>query len=241
MTKPVLLLIPGMFNTPAIWDPVLAVLHTFADAPDIRVADVSTQASITAMAADAWAPVADLPASTPLVVCGFSMGGYVALELLAAHGGRIHALAMVDSAAGVESAETSLLRDKTIAALGRNFERTVDAIIAFSLHPDSLANTALVDGVRTMMHAVGATAAIRQTRAIMARADHRPLLATLRLPTLILCGREDKVTPPSASEELQRLMPHAQLEWIENAGHQTPLEQAPLVAAHLQSLVRRVR
>jgi pimeloyl-ACP methyl ester carboxylesterase len=239
--KPVLLLIPGMFNTTAIWDPVVATLRSFADAPDIRVADVLTQDSITAMAADAWAHVADLPADTPLVVCGFSMGGYVALDLLAAHPARVQALVMVDSAAGVETAESLVLREKTIAALGRNFERTVEGIIAFSLHPDSLADTPLVDGVRTMMHAVGPEAAIRQTRAIIGRADHRPLLATLRLPTLIICGREDRVTPPAASEELLRLMPHAQLQWLENAGHQTPLEQAPRVAAHLQALVRRVR
>jgi pimeloyl-ACP methyl ester carboxylesterase len=237
--KPVLLLIPRMFNTTAIWDPVIDALGSHADAPEIRVADVLPQESIATMAADAWALVADLPAATPLVVCGFSMGGYVALELLATHPGRAQALAMVDSAAGVETPETVLLREKTIAALGRNFERTVEGIIPFSLHPDSLQNTALVDGMRRMMHSVGAQAAIRQTRAIIGRADHRPLLATLRLPALIVCGREDKVTPPAASEELHRLLPHAQLEWIDNAGHQTPLEQAPTVARHLQALVRR--
>ena len=237
--KPVLLLVPGMFNTTAIWDPVIAALHAHADVPDIRVADVLPQESIAAMAADAWALVADLPAGTPLVVCGFSMGGYVALELLAAHPDRVDALAMVDSAASVETPDTVQLREKTIAALGRNFERTVEGIIPFSLHPDSLQNAALVNGMRSMMHSVGAQAAIRQTRAIIGRADHLPLLATLRLPALIVCGREDKVTPPAASEELQRLLPHAQLEWIDHAGHQTPLEQAPTVARHLQALVRR--
>jgi pimeloyl-ACP methyl ester carboxylesterase len=235
--KPVLLLIPGMFNTTAIWDPVIDALRTHADAPEVRVADVLPQESIPAMAADAWSLVADLPAGTPLVVAGFSMGGYVALELLATHPGRFQALAMVDSAAGIETPETLVLREKTITALGRNFERTVEGIIPFSLHPDSLHNTNLVDGMRRMMHAVGAPAAIRQTRAIIGRTDHRALLATLRLPTLIVCGREDKVTPPPASEELQRLLPHAQLAWIDHAGHQTPLEQAPTVARHLLALV----
>ena len=196
--KPVLLLIPGMFNTPAIWDPVIDALRTHADAPEVRVADVLPQESIPAMAADAWSLVADLPAGTPLVVAGFSMGGYVALELLATHPGRFQALAMVDSAAGIETPETLVLREKTITALGRNFERTVEGIIPFSLHPDSLHNTNLVDGMRRMMHAVGAPAAIRQTRAIIGRTDHRALLATLRLPTLIVCGRADKVTPPPA-------------------------------------------
>jgi len=60
------------------------------------------------------------------------------------------------------------------------------------------------------------------------------------VPTLIVCGREDKVTPPAASEELQRLLPHARMVWIDKAGHQTPLEQAPIVARHLLALVRSV-
>lgn len=239
MTTPVLLLIPGMFNTRAIWDPVIAALRASGQAPDIRVADVLTQDSIAAMAADAWQALADLAPTTPLVVCGFSMGGYVALELLATHTGRIQGLAMVDSAATVESAESLVVRQKTIAALERNFERTVEGIIPFSLHPDSLANTALVEGMRAMMHSVGAQAAIRQTRAIMARRDHRALLAQLRIAALIVCGREDKVTPPAASEELHRLLPHAPLEWIEQAGHQTPLEQPQAVAHHLLALVER--
>ena len=239
MTTPVLLLIPGMFNTRAIWDPVITALRASGHAPDIRVADVLTQDSIAAMADDAWALVADLPPATPLVVCGFSMGGYVALELLAGHPGQVHGLAMVDSAAAVESAESLVVRNKTIAALERNFERTVEGIIPFSLHPDSLADTALVDGMRAMMHSVGAQAAIRQTRAIMARRDHRPLLADLRIPALVVCGREDKVTPPAASEELHRLLPHAPLEWIEQAGHQTPLEQPAVVARHLLALIDR--
>lgn len=239
MTTPVLLLIPGMFNTRAIWDPVIAALQATGQAPDIRVADVLTQDSMAAMAADAWALVADLPLATPLVVCGFSMGGYVALELLAAHPGQVHGLAMVDSAATVETADSLVVRQKTIGALERNFERTVEGIIPFSLHPDSLANTALVDSMRAMMHSVGAQAAIRQTRAIMARRDHRPMLAQLRIPALVVCGREDKVTPPAASEELHRLLPHAPLVWIDRAGHQTPLEQAPAVAHHLLALVQR--
>lgn len=239
MTTPVLLLIPGMFNTRAIWDPVAAALRSGGTPLDIRVADVLTQDSIAAMAADAWQLVADLPPGTPLVVCGFSMGGYVALELLAAHQERVHGLAMVDSAATVESEQSLVVREKTIAALERNFERTVEGIIPFSLHPDSLADTALVDGMRRMMHSVGAQAAIRQTRAIMVRRDHRPMLAQLRIPALVVCGREDKVTPPAASEELHRLLPHAPLVWIEQAGHQTPLEQAPAVATHLLALIAR--
>jgi hypothetical protein len=73
----------------------------------------------------------------------------------------------------------------------------------------------------------------------MARRDHRPLLADLRIAALVVCGCEDRVTPPAASEELHRLLPHAPLEWIEQAGHQTPLEQPAVVARHLLALIDR--
>lgn len=235
--KAVLLLIPGMFNTGAIWDRVIAAMQGHVSTPEVRVAEVLTQSSIAAMAEDAWRLVADLPTGTPLVVCGFSMGGYVALELLASHPGRAHALALVDSAASVETPESTVLREKTIGALERNFERTVEGILTFSLHQDSLPDSALVDGMRNMMHTVGAQAAIRQTRAIITRADHRAMLAHLDIPVLIACGRADKVTPPAASEELKALMPHARLQWIEHAGHQTPLEAPQTVAELLLSLV----
>lgn len=236
--KPVLLLIPGMFNTAAIWDAVRADLEP---ALDVRVADVLTQDSIAAMAADAWALVADLQAGATLTVCGFSMGGYVAIELLARHRDRVQAVALVDSAAAIETAETLPLREKTIGALERNFARTVEGIIPFSLHPNSLANTARVDGMRRMMHEVGAATAIRQTRAVMARADHRTMLASLTQPVLVVCGREDKVTPPPLSQELADLIPQAQLVWFDEAGHQTPIEQAPALAQLLLSLALSAR
>ena len=236
--KPVMLLIPGMFNTASVWDAVRADL---APALDVRIADVLTQDSIAAMAADAWALVADLPVGATLTVCGFSMGGYVAIELLARHRDRVQAVALVDSAAAIETSETLPLREKTIGALERNFARTVEGIIPFSLHPNSLANTAWVEGMRRMMHEVGAATAIRQTRAVMARSDHRAMLASLTQPVLVVCGREDKVTPPALSQELADLIPHAQLVWFDEAGHQTPIEQAPALAQLLLRLALSVR
>jgi len=232
--KPVLLLIPGMFNTAAIWDAVTPYLQAQVD---VRVADVLQQDSMDIMAEDAWALVADVPAGTPCFVCGFSMGGYVAIELLARHGDRFQGLALVDSAGGIETPESLVLREKTISALERNFERTVEGIIPFSLHPDNHGNKQITDGMRRMMHEVGAQAAIRQTRALMKRRDHRSLLARLKMPVLIACGREDRVTPPPLSQELADLIPGSQLAWIEAAGHQTPLEQGPTVARLILELV----
>jgi pimeloyl-ACP methyl ester carboxylesterase len=235
--KPVLLLIPGMFNTTAIWDPVRAHL---GDTPDVRVADVLTQSSMADMANDAWALVADLPPTTPLVVAGYSMGGYVAIELLARHGARVQGVAFVDTSAQTETPESLQTREKTIGALERNFERTVSAVIPFSLHPDHHGDTTMVEGMRSMMHDVGAQTAIRQTRALMARADHRAMLAQLAMPAWVVCGRQDKVTPPALSEDLAALIPGAQLHWLEESGHHTPVEQPAELAEVLRQLIASV-
>ncbi len=232
--KPVLLLIPGMFNTGQVWQALLPGLQAHAH---LRIADVLTQDSIAAMADDAWRLVADLPAGTPRVVCGFSMGGYVALELLAARRAQVHALALVDTSARPETAESLLVREKTISALERNFARTVEGIIGLSLHPESQRRPAVVKQMRSMMFEVGAQAAIRQIRALMARADHRAMLAQLDIPALVVCGREDKVTPPELSQELASLISQARLEWVEQAGHQTPVEQPEVLAQLLLTLV----
>lgn len=232
--KPVLLLIPGMFNTPAIFD---AVREHIGPEIDVRVADVVTQSSMREMAEDAWKLVAQVPASTQLIVAGYSMGGYVTVELLSRHHARVDAVGFIDSSARTDTPESRVNREKTIAALERNFEKTVAGIIAFSLHPDNAARADLVSGMRSMLHSVGAETAIRQTRAIMARSDHRDMLARLNIPTLVICGRADKVTPPAMSEELAALIPGARLIWLEQSGHQTPLEQPAELAEALLQLV----
>ena len=235
--KPTLLLIPGMFNTADIWQPVVERLGTQVD---VSIADLLTQDSIGAMAQDAWRLVADLPPGTPLVVAGFSMGGYVAIELLEAHRERVHAVAFIDTSARVETADSIVVREKTVAALERNFTKAVDGTITFGLHPINHHDTALRDGMRRMMHAVGAPAAIRQIRALIARADHRDMLSRLSIPALVVCGSEDKVVPSEWSRELASLIPGARLEQIENAGHMTPLEQPALLAQLLLSLTQAV-
>ena len=78
--KPVLLLIPGMLNDASVWDDVLPCLPGDWT---VRIANVQTQESIAEMARDAWQQLDDVPLSTPVMVTGFSLGGYVAIEMLA--------------------------------------------------------------------------------------------------------------------------------------------------------------
>ena len=233
-TKPVLLLIPGMLNTAAIWREVTPYLDGLAD---IRLANVLTQTSIADMARDAWQQVADMSAATPLVICGFSMGGYTALEMLAHPVRAVNGLGLLDTSARPESAEGRVTREKTIAAIEKNFSRLVDGILQFGTVAATQAKPDLVQAIRQVMLDAGPEAAIRQNRAIMARADSLSFLKTLAMPALVMCGLEDKITPPELSSEMASLIPGARLAWIENAGHMTPLEQPARVAELLKTLL----
>ena len=232
--KPVVLLIPGMLNTTAVWARVAAELR---DAAEVRIADVLTQSSIADMARDAWAALADVAPTTPIVLCGFSMGGYVAIEMVAQPARAVAGLLLLATSARPESPEGEVARSKTIAAFERNFAKVVENMLAFSTHPDHHQDAELFDTLRAIMLPVGGETAARQTRAVATRSDHRAALAALKLPTRVLCGREDKVTPPALSQELADLIPGAQLEWLAQSGHMAPVEQAHDVAGAIRQLL----
>lgn len=229
-TQPVLLLVPGMLNDERVW---AGVAQALADVAQVRVARVTTQATIPAMAQDAWALLADLPPEAPVVLVGFSMGGYVAIEMLARPQRRLRAAALVATSARPESPQGQAQREKSIAALQGDFARTVQGIAQWGSHEPT---PALLQALTAMMLDVGAETAVRQTRAIMARGDHREALARLDLPVHVLCGAADRITPPALSQELAALIPHARFHEIEKAGHMLPLEQPQPVAALLRPL-----
>lgn len=232
--KPVLLLIPGMLNTAHIWSRVAPLL---ADHAEIRIANVLTQASIAEMARDAWVQVADVPPSTALVLCGFSMGGYIAIEMLANASRPVSAVALLDTSARPESSEGAAVRAKTIAAIERDFPNVVEGILQFATNATNHADEVLISELRQTMLAVGREAAIRQHRAVAGRGDHRESLARLSVPMLVMCGRDDRITPPALAQELAASVPDARLEWIEQAGHMTPLEQPGRVATLLRTIL----
>lgn len=232
--KPVLLLIPGMLNDASLWDGVIESLGPLAD---VRVA-APVQATIPEMAQAAWALLAGLSPQQAVVLAGFSLGGYVAIEMLArpAPGAPgLRGLALVSTSARPETPEGGAARARTIHAMQRDFGKAVDGIAQWNSHEPSPERAARLT---RMMLGVGAEVAVRQLRAIAGRADHRDALARLSMPVAVLCGRHDRTTPPALSEEIAALVPHARCEIVEGASHMLPIEQPQAVAAALRNLLR---
>jgi pimeloyl-ACP methyl ester carboxylesterase len=229
--KPVLLLIPGMLNDASVWDDVRPCLP---GGWTVRIANVHTQESIAEMAHDAWRLLEDIPVNAPVMVAGFSLGGYVAIEMLTQQQRPLSAAALLSTSALPESEESRAVREKTMLAMQTNFPKVVEGIVKFGTHE---ASEAVQERLRQMLLSVGCETALRQTRAIMGRADHREALSRLSLPVALLCGEHDRVTPPQLTQQLAQCIAHAQTCIIPQSGHMLPVQQAPAVAKVLASLL----
>jgi pimeloyl-ACP methyl ester carboxylesterase len=238
MPKPVLLLLHGLLNDERVWEPVASRLR---HRTDIRIPNLRTQDTMAQMAHDVWAAVADVPAAAPVVLAGFSMGGYVAIQMLADAPRPVAALALIDTSCRPEAADNIPVREATMAALQQDVDAETLAILRRGVHADNVSNFLLMQQGLRIMRDVGADAAVRQLRAIIGRVDHRAMLSTLQMPTLVLCGRTDKVTPLVLSQEAAALIPGARLVVIEDAGHWAPMEQPEQVAQQLGQLLDKVR
>lgn len=229
--KPHLLLVPGMLNDQRIWSDVIAGL---GDTVQVQVAQVLTQNSIADMARDAWALLASVPADAPVVLAGFSMGGYVVMEMLSQSRRPLHGVAFLSTSPHPESAEGLETRQKTLRAMHKDFGKVVEGILPWSTHQLS---PSVQGELRQMMLDLGSDVATRQTQAIMGRADHRALLAQLTCPVHLLCGQQDRVTPPALIQDLAALIPHAPCELVEACGHLLPREKPEVVIRHLRQLL----
>lgn len=234
--KPTLVLLHGLLNDERVWAPVASRLRGRAD---IVLPNLRRQDCIAQMSHDAWAELAQVPADVPLVLAGFSMGGYVAQQMLADAPRRVAALALVGTSTRPEPDENIPVLEALIAGLQRDFGAETLTLLRRGVHADRLSDVMLMLGCQHIMRDVGADAAVRQVRAIIGRADHRALLAQLDLPVLVLCGRVDQITPLALSREAAALIPGARLHILEDVGHWAPLERPEEVADQLGRLLDR--
>ncbi len=219
MTRPVLLLLPGLLCDARLWRDQVAALGGRARC---IVADLTRDETLAAMARRATEMV---PGDAPFAVCGLSMGGYVALEIMRTAPGRVTRLALLDTSAQPDTEEQSRRR-RALLALSESgmFRGVTPRLLPQLLHPDNLAGP-LGAEVMAMADRVGRAAFHRQQRAIMSRPDSRPSLPAIAVPTLVGVGEEDALTPPHLAEEMARLIPEARLARIPHAGHLPPMEQ----------------
>lgn len=165
---------------------------------------------------------------------GLSMGGYIALEIMRQAPERVVKLALLDTSARPDTPEQATQRRTLIArAHAGELEPVLRQIAPNLLHPDHRADQELIEVQVRMGLAIGANGFARQQTAIIGRIDSRPHLAAIKVPTLVLVGDRDALTPPDRSEEMAAIIPDAGLMVIPECGHASTLEQPEAVNAAL--------
>ena len=195
----------------------------------LQVADMTTGGTMAALAADVLARAP----SGRFALAGLSMGGYCALEIVRQAPERIAALALLDTSARPDTPEGTANRRRLVKLAEHDFDRVVDELLPKLVAPAHLADPAIAGVVRAMARAFDPASFARQQEAIISRADSRPLLPTIACPTLVLCGREDALTPPEVHEEMAAAIPRARLVLVDGSGHLSPLERPEAVTAAL--------
>ena len=228
--KTPLLLLPGLLADARLFD--CQVRH-LSDVAQPTVADLTVADTIAKLATEA---VRRMPAGR-FAVAGLSMGGYVALEVMRQVPERVSALALLNTNARADSAESTESRRRLMALADRDFAAVNAALVPKLLHPDHLKDARLTNLLDDMANSVGVQGFKSQQAAIIGRIDSRPHLAAIRAPTMVLAAREDAIMPMEVSEEMARGIPGARLEVVEHCGHLSSIEQPEAVTALLRAWI----
>ena len=224
MTKTPLILLPGLLCDEALW---AHQSETLSDIADITVADLSQDETIQGMAER----VLDSAPET-FALAGLSMGGYVAQEIMRQAPERVERLALLDTSSRPDSPENTEQRKGFIEQLELgDFKGVTSRLLPLLVHQDRLSDDALIAVIQSSAQNVGPEAYIRQQKGVMTRPDGRQSLKKVTCPALVLCGRQDALTPLALHEEMAAAIPGASLVVIEDCGHLAPLERPHAVSA----------
>ena len=231
-----------------LWEPQFAL----ADAgwrvvmPQLRGFDCNTPDGADVHSIDDYAgDVADLLQTLELdraVIGGLSLGGYVAFALYRQAPSLFQALVLADTRAEADSAEAranrtrliDVVRTRGAAAVADEMVPKLLGATSHALRPD------LIERVRALILGNPSSAIEGALTAMMARLDSTPLLASITIPTLVLVGDEDVLTPPELSTAMTSRLPNAELLVVPKAGHLSNLEQPEAFNAALLGFLERL-
>ena len=231
----------------SFWDPQTSALldHSRCIVPDLRGFGDSTASPPWSMDqyADDLAALLDSLGVRQAVVAGLSMGGYIALAMWRRHRARVRALVLADTRAGADSEEGRRKRRETIAlarqeGTGAVADAQITGLVGKTTrerHPQ------VVQHLRQILASAPVEGIVGASEAMMERPDSTPTLATIDVPTLIVVGEEDVLTPPSEARLMHAAIRGSRLEVIARAGHASSFERPAafnhLVGEFLASLV----
>jgi pimeloyl-ACP methyl ester carboxylesterase len=232
MSKPYLILVPGLLCDEAVWEHQAGNLQGLAH---IAIAGHGSMDSLHVMADSILQR-----APQRFALAGHSMGGRVAFQILRRAPERVTAVALLDTACtprpagilGQEEAEQryNLLekaRTEGMRAMAREWVQRM-------VHPDRLSDVGLINAILDMIERKTPEIFAAQIKALLERPDATAVLGQIQCPALVLCGRQDFWCGLAQHEEMASMIPGANLAVIENCGHMSTMERPVEVTAALR-------
>jgi pimeloyl-ACP methyl ester carboxylesterase len=196
----------------------------------IHLSPLTSHDSTSALAAQVLAH-----APPRFALAGLSMGGIVAMEIMAQAPTRVTRLALLDTNPCAELPEVQARRAPQIAAAAAgNLARVMRDEMKPNYLAESPAKPAILDLCMDMALTLGPDVFIRQSIALRDRPDRQDTLRGVTVPTLILCGAEDRLCPPARHHLMHGLIPGSNLVILPAAAHMPTLEQPEATTAALR-------
>ncbi|MFN0072966.1 MAG: alpha/beta fold hydrolase [Chloroflexota bacterium] len=245
--RPILLLVHGFALDHRMWE---SQIDAFREewrviAPDLRGfgnsdAGPSGPLTMPGHADDLATLLSNLAVVGPVVYVGLSMGGYAGFELWRRHRERVRAMVLADTKATLDDAERQRYREimaRDAEAVGSSapaLEAMWPHLCSASLPPDAEVPQML----RVIMESQSAHGIADGQRGMAARQDSVPLLAAIDVPTMVIVGEDDVLTPPAESRLMAERLPRATLVEIPGAGHMSNMEAPEAFNAALLAFLR---
>ena len=243
---PPLLLIHGFPLSRQLWEPQLKGLAGAARiiAPDLRGHGESEAVpglySMDQLADDCAALLTHLGLTQPVVVCGLSMGGYVAFAFYRRHPARVRGLIFAATKAGADTPEGRAGREKNaLLAQEKGAGLIAEAMLPKMFSPQTYAaQPSVVAQVKVMMEDASVAGVVGALLGMRDRPDSTPTLGQIAVPTLVLHGADDQLIPPKEGEAIAAGIKGAQLHLIPEAGHLLNLEQPEAFNAAVRDFLK---
>ncbi len=193
-------------------------------------------ATMDAWADDIAALLDALKIDEPVTLCGLSMGGYIALAFAERHRHRLGRLILCDTRADADPPEKKADREETARlTLENGVDQLVQEMPVSLLSEQTIAeNPSIVTGVREMIAEAPPASVAAALRGMAERPDRTGLLSQINVPTLVICGEDDAISPVAVMRPLADAIPDAIFATIPLAGHLAPIENAESVNAAIR-------
>jgi 3-oxoadipate enol-lactonase len=180
--------------------------------------------------------------SEPVVLCGLSMGGYIAFAFWRKYAARLRGLILCDTRAETDSPDVVAARRATAQRVLAEGPGVLVEGMAARLFAKATPRTQpeLLEKLRRMAEGCSARGVAAASLGMALRPDSATILGDIRCPALVIVGQEDAISPPDEMRRMAGAIPNARLVVIPDAGHLSPMERPTEVNGAIEAFLREL-